>query len=59
MYTVVQVELNNVYINIGANNGSENLRTEKQRLPVSQLKQYVLRTFMFVFPVQVSQVDGV
>ena len=56
MYTVVQVELNNVYINIGANNGSENLRTEKQRLPVSQLKLYVLRTFMFVIPVQVSQV---
>jgi hypothetical protein len=29
IYTMVQVELNNMYINIGANNGSEKLWTKK------------------------------
>jgi len=47
---MVQVELNNVYISIGANNGSEKLRTEKKpRILVSLLKLYMLRTFIFLF----------
>ena len=32
---MVQVELNNMYISLGANNGIEKLETEKQRLPVN------------------------
>jgi len=32
---MVQVELNDMYINIGVNNGSEKLLTKKPRLPVS------------------------
>jgi len=36
IYTMVQVEMNNMHINIAANNGSEKLTKEKtQRLPVS------------------------
>jgi len=37
MYTTVQVELNNMYINIGANDGSETLWTIKEPplIPVS------------------------
>ena len=47
-----------MYVNTGANNGSGRLWTGKKllRLPVSELKQCVLRTFRFVFFVQVSQV---
>ena len=56
---MVQVELRNVYINIGANSGSEKLLTKRKTLslPVSKLKQYMFRTFMYIFFVQVSQ-DG-
>ena len=32
---MVQVELNNMYINIGVNNGSENYEQKNIRLPVS------------------------
>jgi len=54
---VPMVQENNMYINMGANDGYEKLWTEKsQRLPVSQLNQYMLRTFMFIFSAQVSQV---
>jgi hypothetical protein len=42
---MVEVERNNMYINIGGNNGT-------LRLPVSSLKQYMLRTFMFIHFVQ-------
>ena len=31
-------------------------KKKTQRIPVSQLKQYMFRTFMFIFFVQVSQV---
>jgi len=44
---MVQVDLNNISINIGAINGSEKLRAKKKkalRLPVSYLKRYMLRT---------------
>jgi len=48
---MIQVELNNVYINIGANNGGGNLGTKKKtlRLPISWLKQHMIRTFMFIY----------
>jgi len=47
---MVQVELNIMYINIGANSGSEQLRTKKNktlRLPVNQLRRSIFHTFMF------------
>jgi len=54
---MIQVELNNVYINIGVNNGGEKLGTKKTlRLPISWLKQHMIRTFMFIFFVRVSHV---
>jgi hypothetical protein len=51
-----KVELNNMYINMGANNGSEKLWAPKKNTATSGklIKQYMLRTFMFIFSVQVS-----
>ena len=47
---MIQEGLNNMYIDIGANNGSDKLCTQKEtmRLPVSQLKQYMLRTSILI-----------
>jgi hypothetical protein len=46
---MAQVELKNMYINIGANNGSEKLRKTRLRFSESQLKQHMHRTFIFIF----------
>jgi len=47
---MAHVELNNMYINIGANSGSEKLSTKKKtlRLWVTQLQQCLFRTFLFI-----------
>jgi hypothetical protein len=46
---MVQVELNNIDINMGENNGIEKLGIKKTpRLPVSGLKRYMLHPFMFI-----------
>ena len=34
-YTIVQVEMNSMYINIGANNGGEKFEQKTPQLPVS------------------------
>jgi len=54
IYTMVQVELNNMYINISTINGREKLRTKKHsgKLIIADM----LGTFMFIFFVHVSQV---
>jgi len=54
---MVQVELNNMYINIGANNGSGKLWTKKNIATSGKLIKAVYASmFMFVFFVLVSQV---
>ena len=46
---MIQVESNNLSINIGKNNGDGKLYKNTQLHPLSQLKQYMLRTFMFIY----------
>ena len=54
---MVQVEMNNMYINIGANNGGEKLRTNKNSATSGKLwNKYMFRAFIFIFHVQVSPV---
>jgi hypothetical protein len=46
---MVQVELNNMYINIGANNGSENLLTKKKHTTTSgKLMTAVYASYVYV-----------
>jgi len=49
-----QVEMNNMCINIGVNNGSEKGTEKILRLLGSQLKQYMVR--MFICYVQGNQI---
>jgi hypothetical protein len=51
-----QMEMNNMYINMGVNNGSKKLTEKTLWLPISQLKQYVVSMFVFMCYVQVSLV---
>jgi len=50
------MEMNNMYINMGVNNGIENEQKKNLRLLVSELKQYMVRMFVFICYVQVSRV---
>jgi hypothetical protein len=45
-----------MYIDIGANSGSEKLWTKTTATSGKLIKQYMFRTVMFIFSVQVSQV---
>jgi len=50
--------MNNMYINIRVNNGSEKRNREKTlRLLVSYVKQYMVHMFVFICYVQVSWVS--
>ena len=47
--TMVQVELNDMYINIGANNGSEKLWTKKNTATSGKLITTVYASYVFVY----------
>jgi len=55
---MVQVELNNMYRNIGANNGIEKLRTKKNTATSGMLIKavYASYVYVYIFFVQVSHV---
>ena len=49
MYTLVQVELNNMYINMGANSGSEKLWTKKPTATSGKLIKAVYASYVYVY----------
>jgi len=53
---MVQVGMNNMYINIGANNGGEKLWRKNTATSGKLIKQVYVSAFMFIFHVQVSPV---
>jgi len=56
---MIQVELNNVYINIGANNGGGNLGTKKKNTTTSDKlvkAAYDSYVYVYIFFVRVSHV---
>ena len=46
-----KVELNNMYIDVGANNGSENYKKKTLRLPASQLTLRRLMSYIYGAPI--------
>jgi len=55
---MVQVEMNHMYINTGANNGSEKLWTKRDTTTSDKLIKsvYALYVYVYIFFVQVNQV---
>jgi len=48
---MVQVELNNMYIHIGANNGSKNYERKKNTATSGQLIEAVYASYVYIYTI--------